>query len=626
MIGFTRPPCDAGIIQATIRFEPALPQRRKWLTLAASIVGSSMAFLDSSVVNIALPGIQHSLRSDAAATQWIVNAYMLLLSALVLIGGSAADLYGRRRTFVLGVTVFTAASIACGLAPNIGTLIASRAVQGVGAALLTPASLAMLGATFDEHERSRAIGIWAGAGALMLAAGPPLGGWLVDQVTWRAIFLLNVPLAIAAAALALGFACESKDPNAKQLDWGGAVTIAIGLATITWALGAIPATGFRDKAVLASLGAGTAFLVLFVAIEALLHERAMLPLSLFRSRNFSATNALTLLLYFALGGALYYLPFGLIRLGGYSATQAGAALLPFALIMGFGASLSGTLTERLGPRSLLTIGPIIAACGLAMLALVDVRQPFWIGVLPSIVLLGIGMAVTVPPLTSTVMAAAGTVHAGIASGANNAVARIAGLLAVAALGVALFASFSHHLGGSTPSQASEALNAVMSGQSGLHQEVVTAFEGALNTIMLAAASCAALAGLIGWLGIEPSGTPPGSRDAGVDRGLALRLAGQKRKSPVAPGSAAPAAITKSRTPAHSRGSMLKRENSVRHCSTVHEVPSLMPWLSPKSLSPGMSSGSSNTEQCGVPEFISIQRMAFSSVMPARPIQRTLATA
>jgi EmrB/QacA subfamily drug resistance transporter len=506
MVGFTPPPCDAGVIQATICFDAVLPQRRKRLTLAATIVGSSMAFLDGSVVNIALPAIQKVLQSDAAATQWIVSAYMLLLSAFVLIGGSAADLYGRRRIFVLGVTVFTAASIACGLSPNVGTLIVNRAVQGVGAALLTPASLAMLGATFDEHERSRAIGIWAGAGALMLAAGPPLGGWLVDQVSWRAIFLLNVPLAIAAVALALRFACESSDPCAKQLDWGGAITVAVGLATITWGLSAIPAAGFRDKTVLVALGVGTAFLGLFVAIEARLNERAMMPLSLYRLPNFSATNALTLLLYFALGGALYYLPFGLIRLGGYSATQAGGALLPFALIMGFGASFAGTLTDRLGPRLLLTTGPIIAACGLTMLAFVDLRQPFWVGVFPAIFLLGVGMAITVPPLTSTVMAAAGKAHAGIGSGVNNAVSRIAGLFAVAALGATLFASFSYHLIGQTPSQANDALNAVMSGQSGIHEEVITAFERGLRTIMLVTASCAGLAGLIGWLGIETNGT------------------------------------------------------------------------------------------------------------------------
>jgi EmrB/QacA subfamily drug resistance transporter len=505
MVGFTRPPCDPGIIQATICFDATLSQRRKRLTLAATIVGSSMALLDGSVVNIALPAIQQALHSDAAETQWIVNAYMLLLSALVLIGGSAADLYGRRRIFVLGITVFTAASIACGLSPNIAALIVSRAIQGLGAALLIPASLAMLGTSFDERERNQAIGTWASAGALMLAAGPPLGGWLVDQVSWRAIFLLNIPLAIAAAGLALRFACESRDPHANQLDWSGAITIAVGLGAITWGLSGVPTAGFRDKAVLGTLGVGTASLALFVAIEARFRDRAMMPLSLYRSRNFSATNALTLLLYFALAGALYYLPFGLIRLGGYSATQAGAALLPFALIMGFGASFAGALTDRLGPRLLLTIGPIIASCGLAMLALIDFRQSFWGGVFSPMILLGIGMAITVPPLTSTVMGAAGKAHAGIASGVNNAVARIAGLLAVAALGAVLFASFSHHLVGATATQANEAMTAVMSGQPAIDEKAIAAFARALRTIMLETATCAALAGLIGWLWTEPNG-------------------------------------------------------------------------------------------------------------------------
>jgi EmrB/QacA subfamily drug resistance transporter len=504
MIGFSRPPCDAAVIQATPRSGAALPPIRKRMTLAATIIGSSMAFIDSAVVNIALPTIQHSLHADAAATQWIVNAYLLLLGALVLIGGSAADLYGRRRIFVLGVAVFTAASIACALSPNISALIVSRSVQGLGAALLTPASLAMLGATFDEHERTEAIGIWAGVGALMSAAAPLLGGWLTDHVSWRAIFLLNVPLAIAAAGLAVRFACESRDVYAKQLDWSGAATAAIGLAAITWGLSAIPASGFQET-VLAALGLGAACFILFVAIEARLHERAMMPLSLYQSRDFSATNALTLLLYFALGGALYYLPFGLIRLGGYSATQAGAALLPLALIMGFGASFSGALADRLGPRLLLTVGPIIAACGFAMLAFVDPRQPYWVSVFPPIFLQAVGMAITVPPLTSTAMAAAGTARAGIASGVNNAVARVAGLLAVAALGAALFANFSHHLAGLSPAQANEALNEVMSGQPGADGEAIAAFRRALSMVMLVTASCAALAGIIGGLWIESNG-------------------------------------------------------------------------------------------------------------------------
>ena len=506
MVGFTRPPCDAGIIGATPVFPSGLSEKRKRLTLAATILGSSMAFIDGSVVNIALPTIQQALHADATSTQWIVNAYLLMLGALVLVGGSAADLYGRRRIFLVGIAVFTAASVACGVSPNVTALIISRAVQGLGAALLTPASLAMLGATFDEHERSHAIGIWAGAGALTSAAGPVLGGWLVDQISWRAIFLLNVPLALAAAGLAIRFACESNDPQAKRLDWIGAAVVGIGLGAITWGLSTIPASGFHDRSVLASLGVGAVFLILFVAVEARAGEHAMMPLSLFRSRNFSATNALTLLLYFALGGALYYLPFGLIRLGGYSSTQAGAALLPFALIMGFGASFAGDLADRFGPRLSLTVGPLIAACGLALLAFADFGKSYWARVFPAICVLAIGMTITVPPLTSTVMASVGKAHAGIASGVNNAVARVAGLLAVAALGAVLFASFSHYLGGQPSTHANDALNAVLAGQDGVAQDAIGAFDRALRTVMLVAALCAALAGIAGWLWIQPIGS------------------------------------------------------------------------------------------------------------------------
>jgi len=506
MVGFIQPPCEANIIRVTPAFDAALSQRRKRLTLAATVFGSSMALVDGSAVNIALPAIQHALHASLASAQWIVNAYLLLLSAMVLVGGAAADLYGRRRIFVLGIAVFTTASITCGLSPNITSLVASRAIQGVGAALLIPASLAMLGATFDEHERNHAIGVWAGAGALTSAVGPVLGGWLVDQVSWRAIFLLNVPLAIVAAGLAAGFAGESRDDNAKSLDWAGATTVAAGLAAITWGLGAIPASGFSDKTVLGALGLGFVLLLLFLAIEAWLGARAMMPLSLYGSRNFSAANALTLLLYFALGGALYYLPFGLIRLGGYSATQAGAALLPFALIMGFGAQFAGMLSDRFGSRRSLTIGPIIAGCGLALLAFADLRRSYWAGVFPAICVFGIGMTTTVPPLTSTVMSSVGEAHAGVASGVNNAVARVAGLFAVAALGAVLFASFSHHLAGAPLGEANEALNAIFAGQSGVAERATAAFEHALRIVLQVAAFCSLLGGICFWLWIRPIGS------------------------------------------------------------------------------------------------------------------------
>src|SRR3981189_3010960 len=261
MVGFTRPPCDAGVIRATPAFPADTSERRKRLTLVATILGSSMAFIDGSVVNIALPAIQQALHADAASTQWIVNAYLLLLGALVLVGGWAAGPSRRRRIFLLGTAVFTTASIACGLAPNITLLVVSRAVQGLGAALLTPASLAMIGATFDQHERSHAIGMWAGVAALTSAAGPVLGGWLVDHVSWRAVFLLNGPLAIAAAGVAIFFASESRDDKAKRLDWIGAVAIAIGLAAITWGLSAIPASPWNMAATPPRSSAGAAFLL-----------------------------------------------------------------------------------------------------------------------------------------------------------------------------------------------------------------------------------------------------------------------------------------------------------------------------------------------------------------------------
>ncbi len=483
-------------------FDTAISQRNKWLTLAATVIGSAIVLLDSTVVNIALPAMQRALHADAAATQWIVNAYLLLLGPLVLIGGAAADLYGRRRIFVLGIAIFAAASIVGGFSPNVTVLIACRAAQGFGGALLSPASLAILQTTFGEHERNRAIGIWAGAGALMMAVGPLLGGWLVDQISWRAIFLINIPLAGVAAGLTIRFAAESRNPNAKPLDWSGAASVAIGLAALTWSLSAIPAAGFHNAKVLSALGLGILFLALFIAIEARLHERAMMPLSLFRSRNFSTLNALTLLLYFAVGGALYYLPFGFIRLGGYSATQAGAALSPLGLIVGFGAPLVGAIAGRLNSRALLTFGPLVAACGFAILAFVDFKQSYWTSVFPPMFLIGSGMAITVPPLTSRALEAAGKAHAGVASGVNNAVARVGSLFAVAALGALFFANFSSHLAGPTPQQAIATLNAVMRGAPGVNRDATEAFARALHAVMLVPASAAVLASLAGWLWTE----------------------------------------------------------------------------------------------------------------------------
>ncbi|MGR4862610.1 DHA2 family efflux MFS transporter permease subunit [Caulobacter sp. LARHSG274] len=436
MIGTQHPPCDEGLIRAQPRSDQAAPRKR--LALAATVLGSSMAFIDGSVVNVALPAMRAALKADAGEVQWIVNAYLLLLGALVLIGGSAGDRYGRRRMFVLGVVLFGLASLGCALAPDVGWLIAARAAQGLAAALLVPASLAILGATFGDDGRGGAIGAWAGFGAVTTAIGPVLGGWLVDHVSWRAIFLINLPLAAATVWLALAAVRESRDPEVDRLDWLGAGLAATGLGAATWGLTAAGQRGWTSPAVWAALALGAVLLGLFVLSQAR-GKQPMMPLSLYRSRTFSGANLLTLALYFGLTGALFFLPFELIARHGYSAAKAGAALLPFSLVMGTLSGVAGKAADRFGPRPLLTVGPILAGIGFGLLGAPWVGSGYWTGVLPAVLVLAVGMTISVAPLTSTVMGAVAASHAGIASGVNNAVARIAGLLAVAALGLVYFA-------------------------------------------------------------------------------------------------------------------------------------------------------------------------------------------
>lgn len=432
-------PCD----ELFIRAQPTAvdrPCRRKRLALAATILGSSMAFIDGSVVNVALPTIQSELESSVAELQWIVNAYLLFLGSLVLVGGSMGDKLGRRTVFIAGIGVFTLASVACGLAPNASSLIAARVWQGIGAAFFVPSSLAIIGAIYEGEARGRAIGTWSAVGAITSAVGPVAGGWLVDAVSWRAIFFLNVPLAVATIALTISSVPNSHKLDAPQrLDWPGALSATVGLAALAYGLTEASARHFTDPLVLWSIGAGVLVLAAFVWIEAN-SSHPMMPLDIFRSRDFTGANLVTLLLYFGLGGALFFLPFTLIRAHAYTATGAGAALLPVPVVIGLFSRLTGGLTSRFGARVLLSAGPCVAGIGFAMLALPLVRESYWIGFFPALTVLGVGMTITVAPLTATVMGSVPSENVGVASGINNAVARVASLLAIAMLGIVFVGS------------------------------------------------------------------------------------------------------------------------------------------------------------------------------------------
>lgn len=489
-----RPPCDRGQIDAAPPPEAPLPAGRKRLVLAAAVLGSSLAFIDGSALGVALPSIQRDLGAGPAAAQWIANAYLLTLSALVLVGGAAGDRFGRRRVFVLGVLLFAAASIGCALAPDVAWLIVARAVQGVGGALLTPASLALIGATFPPEERGRAFGAWAAFAALTGMAGPLLGGFLADAASWRAIFWINLPLAAITLLVTLRFVPESRDPDARGLDWRGALAVVLGLGALTWGLTAAPNLGLTSPSVIAALAAGPLFLTAFLYIEGR-GRHPMMPLELFRSRTFSGVNLLTLLLYFALGGAMFFLPFDLIRVHGWSATAAGAAMLPFAAIMGLFSGLAGRLADRFGPRLSLGVGPVLAGIGLGLLAVPSPGAGYVDGPLFGMVVMATGMTLVVGPLTATVMGAVEPEHVGVASGVNNAVARVAGLLAVALLGLVLSATFA---AGVEAPDARALLGQVMEGGS-IETATRDAFHSAYRVVMAVCAGAAVLAGAIGFV-------------------------------------------------------------------------------------------------------------------------------
>jgi EmrB/QacA subfamily drug resistance transporter len=404
----------------------------RWVVLA-TVMGSGMAFLDGTVVNVALPTIGRSLHADIAALQWTINGYMLTLASLILLGGSLGDRLGRRRIFVIGVAWFAVASALCALAPNAPALVGARALQGIGGALMTPGSLAIIESAFREEDRATAIGAWSGLSGVTTAAGPFLGGWLVQAGNWRLIFLINLPLAAATMWISLRHVPESHDPGAPRVDYAGAALAALGLAGVTWFLIDGPGAGYPPAAVLAGV-VGAAALVAFLIVESR-SDHPMLPLDLFTSGQFTGANLVTFAVYAGLSGSLFLLGIQLQTVVGFSPLGAGAALMPFTLVMLLLSARAGRLAQRVGPRLPMTLGPLIAAVGLGLLAFVDAGAGYVTRILPPLLVYSGGIALTVAPLTATVLGAAPREHVGIASGVNNAVARVAGLLAVAVLPV-----------------------------------------------------------------------------------------------------------------------------------------------------------------------------------------------
>ena len=404
----------------------------RWV-VAATVLGSGMASVDATVVGIALPTIGREFHASIAQLQWVVNGYTLTLAALLLVGGSLGDRFGRRRIFTVGVIWFTVASAACALAPGSTTLIALRVLQGVGGALLTPGSLAILQASFREEDRGQAIGAWTGLGGVAAATGPFIGGWLIAVASWRWIFFINLPIGLTVLLLAIRHVPESRDESAPdRVDVPGALLVMVALAGITYGLIEGPAQGWHGPGPVVALLSGTLAAGLFVVVEAR-SPAPLLPLGLFRRRQFTVTNAVTFVVYGALGGVLFLLPVVLQVVGGYSPLASGVALLPLTVVMLLLSSTSGRLASRIGPRLQMSVGPVVVGCGLALLSRVTSDSSYVTGVLPAVLVFGLGLAITVAPLTATALASAPVEHAGLASAVNNDVARIGGLIAVAVL-------------------------------------------------------------------------------------------------------------------------------------------------------------------------------------------------
>jgi EmrB/QacA subfamily drug resistance transporter len=493
------------------------------IVLAVTILGSSMAFIDGTVVNVALPALQSAFHASIADVQWVVESYALMLAALLLVGGSLGDIFGRRKVYVFGVAVFAVASAGCGMAQNIEVLIWARSIQGLGAALLVPGSLALITASFPEEARGRAIGTWSGFSAMTAAIGPVIGGWLIEHSTWRWVFFLNLPLALAVILLSVKVP-ESRNENASHhLDWPGSLLVTLGLGGVTYALIEWPARA-RHGAYLVAAAAvlGVISLAGFVAVE---HwSRApMVSLNLFRSRNFAGANLLTLFLYASLGGLMFFFPMDLIQIQHYTATQAGAAFLPFVVMM-FGLSRwAGGLVARYGSRIPLTVGPVVAASGIALFAVVPQGGSYWTTFFPAVMVMGLGMTISVAPSTTTVMNAVPESESGLASGINNAVSRLAALLAVAVFGAILVTVFNHSLDRSLdPMGLMPDVRAQIDGTRAqlaaahnpdplIQHAIVESFLSGYRAVIWIATGLAVLSAITAWLVIEPTASNSAKR-------------------------------------------------------------------------------------------------------------------